>query len=194
VNLPTSFAIAQKRAQKMRSAICGFCASAAHANVPLSAHVPSFKRAGGNVTCYPSPLKRPVGFDGGPSFFGSGAGCPEKEREEVQLSCAEIKHWRSVFWLWRRFRAVWETPIWTAPRLVRVWVLSVPPSLAAIWRLVRASGPLRARFATTSACATDTQDMGRLTGRHHHFQAGPFRRMPGWSFFVFACAYPRGAR
>jgi len=193
VNLPMIFAIAQKRAQKMRRAVCGFCAPSVRANVALPADVPSFKQAGGNVTCYPSPMKRPVGSDGGPSFFGSGACCPEKKREEARKSCAETKHWRSASWHWRRCRAVLEIPIWTGRHLARASVPWVPRLSVATWRSARASERLPVRFATTSASATDRSDTGRLTGRHHSIQKGSFRRLPGWSFFVFACVQPRGA-
>jgi hypothetical protein len=189
VNLPTFPAIAQKRAQKSRSAVCHFCASSARVNVPVPTHVPSFKRVGGNVTCYPSPSKRPVGTDGGPSFFGPGAGCPEKEqkkREEAGKSCAETKLWRSAFWPLRHFRVAWETLIWTAQHLVPAWVPWVLRLLAAMWRSASASGRLRARCATTLASATDTQNRFRLNARILNAYEGSFRPMPGWSFFVSA--------
>ena len=193
MNLPTPCAIAQKRAQKMRPVSWRFCLPTARANVALPVDVPSFKLAGGNVTCYPSPMKRPVGSDGGPSFFGPGACCPEKKREEARKSCVETKLWRSAFWHWRRCRAVLETPIWTARHLARAWVRWVLRLSAVTWRSARASERLPVRSATTSACATETQDTGRLTGRHHSIHKGSFRRRPGWSLFVFACAHPRGA-
>ena len=193
MNLPTPRAIAQKRAQKMRRGSRRFCPPSARANVALPVDVPSFKLAGGNVTCYPSPMKRPVGSDGGPSFFGPGACCPEKKREEARKSCVETKLWRSASWPWRRCRAVLEIPIWTARPLARASVPWVPRLSAATWRSARASERLPVRFATTSASATDPKDTGRLTGRHHSIQKGSFRRPPGWSFFVFACAQPRGA-
>ena len=101
MNLPMPGAFAQDCAQGRWRVESGFCPRVARANVPLPALVPSFIRAGGNVTCYPSPLKRPVGIDGGPSFYESGSRHHDNNRDEVRETCRDSRYWRLAFLSWR---------------------------------------------------------------------------------------------
>lgn len=186
MNLPIAHGIAQKRAQKTAPVFSISRGAIPRAIVCLPALVPSFKRAGGNVTCYPSPSERPVGIDGGPSFFKGGSRHLKKEREEARATCrnsnlsrlAQSRPWAC--------RAVLPRPTLTAqpsgPPLAR----SGQQLSGAVSLLASLLGPLLARLATKCLrSATDLNHTGPASARPISVQTGPFGAFrPVRSFFV----------
>ena len=186
MNLPTRSRIAQKRAQKTAPVFSISRGAIPRAIVCLPALVPSFKRAGGNVTCYPSPSERPVGIDGGPSFFKGGSRHLKKEREEARATCrnsnlsrlAQSRPWAC--------RAVLPRPTLTAQpsarpsavSVLRPWVAALSPALL--------QGQLSARCATKCLrSATDLNHTGPASARPASVPTGPFGAFcPVRSFFV----------
>ncbi len=179
MNLPTLFPVAQKRAQIPCRCLAGFRCAGTHANFHLSAQVPSFNRADGNVTCYPSPSKRPVKFDGGPFFFKGVTRHLEKKWEEARAKCKKSKLSQFLRYSLAACRAVCivmsNALVLAQPqvRAPRYW------STAALdQRCLRAR--LRVRFATTLTFA-DTLNHGAETRHQSDIRtnganrpAGPF--------------------
>ena len=158
MNLPRLSLTRQNCAQNRLASRSVFCVRAQRGNVYLPTQVPSFKRVGGNVTCYPSPSERPVNDEGGPSFFESGSCHPEQKKEEAETSCRNSSFWQLPLWLQRRYRAVWPIMTWTGPLSVRVPGPSGPLLWAAILRLAWALVPWPVRSVTTSDFAADATD------------------------------------
>lgn len=186
MNLPTLPGIAQKRAHK---SVAGFSISRRvnpRAIVTLPALVPSFKRAGGNVTCYPSPSERPVGIDGGPSFFKGGSRHLEKKREEARATCrnsnlsrlAQSRPWAC--------RAVLPRPTLTGRPSVPPSAVSVRRPWGAALSPALSQGPLSVRCATKCLrSATDLIHNGPASARPVSAITGPFGAdRPVRSFFV----------
>lgn len=129
----------------------GFSQSRARATFAAPASVPSFNRAGGNVTCYPSPLKRPVCFGHGPSF-SRGHMWREKHKKRAEISCRHSKSPHSLRLSPWRSRAVWPMTS-NAPGSARQQVRAPRLSLMAAWAPAFLSAASQARFATTLTCA-----------------------------------------
>lgn len=184
MNLPMTRGIAQKRAQKANRVFSVSRRENPRAIVSLPALVPSFKRAGGNVTCYPSPSERPVGIDGGPSFFKGGSRHLKKEREEARATCKKSNSLRCARSRQRFCRAVLHERISIVRPSGPQRAASVRRCLVAAWQPVLLSAQLPARFATTSISA-DTPDITPAHRAQIGNSMGPSRAdRPGWSFFV----------
>jgi len=190
MNLPTRPEIAQKRAQKSAVVFSVSRGATPRATVCVPALVPSFKRAGGNVTCYPSPSKRPVGLDGGPSFLRGWPRHPEKEPEEVRASCRKSNSLPLAQLRPRACRAVSPQPTLTAPLLARLSAVSAQQPWAAVSLPASLPGLLLARFVTKCLrSATDLIHRGPASARSASVLTGPSGAdCSGWSFFVFTPA------
>ena len=184
MNLPMACRIAQKRAQKSDRVFSVSHRENPRAIVTLPALVPSFKRAGGNVTCYPSPSERPVGIDGGPSFFKGGSRHSRKEREEARATCRKSNLLRCARSRQRFCRAVLHERISIARPSGPQRAASVRRCLVAAWQPARLSARLPARFATTSISADITDITPAHLAQIGNSMGPSGADRPGWSFFV----------
>lgn len=194
MNLPTSSGIAQICAHTFAQCDHRFRGAASRANVSEPTQVPSFNRVGGNVTCYPSPSERPVGIDGGPSFFEGMARFTIKEREEARARC-EFSNLLRFAQLLVAFRAVSPRRILTARRSAPLWAGLARRPLAAVSRPALSQGRPQGRFATkSSGLAADLSNDRRASARSISDVTGPSGAdRPWWSFFVFTPAAMAGA-